>query len=36
LSFPFTVVTPIIPPHNDTHNDELADPLSLSEQLINM
>jgi hypothetical protein len=21
---------PIVPPHNDTHGDELADPLSLS------
>jgi hypothetical protein len=26
----------IIPSHNDTYSDELADPLSLSEQLINM
>jgi hypothetical protein len=23
----------IIPPHNDTHGDELANPLSLPEQL---
>jgi hypothetical protein len=29
-------VTSIIPPHNDTHDDELADPLSFSEQLIDM
>jgi hypothetical protein len=26
----------IVPPHNDTHKNELADPLSLPEQLINM
>jgi hypothetical protein len=26
----------IVPPHNDTHGDELADSLSLSEQLISM
>jgi hypothetical protein len=26
----------IVPPHNDTHDDELADPLSLPEQLISM
>jgi hypothetical protein len=29
-------LTPIVPLHNDTHNDELADPLLLPEQLIGM
>jgi hypothetical protein len=29
-------LTSIIPLHNDTHNDELADHLSLPGQLINM
>jgi hypothetical protein len=29
-------LTPIVPPHNDTHGDKLADPLSLSEQLIDI
>jgi hypothetical protein len=29
-------LTSIVPPHNDTHDDELADPLSLPEQLIDM
>jgi hypothetical protein len=28
--------TSIVTPHNDTHGDEIADPLSLSEQLIDM
>jgi hypothetical protein len=28
--------TSIVPPHNDTHIDKLADPLSLFEQLIGM
>jgi hypothetical protein len=27
---------PIVPLHNETHNDELADPLSIHEQLIGM
>jgi hypothetical protein len=27
---------PIVPPHNDTHSDKLANPLSLPEQLIGM
>jgi hypothetical protein len=26
----------IVPPHNDTYSDELADSLSLTEQLIDM
>jgi hypothetical protein len=29
-------LAPIIPPHNDTHGDELVDHLLLSEQLISM
>jgi hypothetical protein len=28
--------THIVPPHNYTHGDELANPLSLPEQLIGM
>jgi hypothetical protein len=28
--------TPIVPPHNDTHGDKLADSLLLPEQLIDM
>jgi hypothetical protein len=28
--------TSIVPPHNDTHSDELADPLSLPKQHIGM
>jgi hypothetical protein len=27
-------LTSIVPPHNNTHGDELADPLSHSEQFI--
>jgi hypothetical protein len=27
---------PIVPPHNDTHGDKLADPLLLPEQLIDI
>jgi hypothetical protein len=28
--------TPIIPPHDDTHGNELANPLLLFEQFIDM
>jgi hypothetical protein len=29
-------LTPIVPPHNNTHGNELTDPLSLFDQLINL
>jgi hypothetical protein len=29
-------LTPIVPPHNDTNDDELVDHLSILEQLIGM
>jgi hypothetical protein len=35
-SFPHHHPMLIITPHNDTHDNELADSLSLSEQLIDM
>jgi hypothetical protein len=35
--FSFTTVTrPIVPPHNDTHGDELANSPSFPEQFISM
>jgi hypothetical protein len=32
----YRYLMPIISPHNDTHGDELADPILLPEQLIDI